>query len=338
MDADVREYTYQATLIKVNGAPEQQAVQTTDAGAVFVSEGGHYLDVTITVLGQLASAGLDGVLVELRCRPAGRPAAHRPSRRPRGDRPDQGLPCGSCSDPTAPTSTSTGRRPTSPPGTQVVRDWESAQAANLVLQPARLVTASERMIDLAAPARTFEGVTVMADHADPLRFHYLPVRPRLVADESGRPELTLLQYQLDEQTQGVSGAGVFSLAVDLEVDDDMLTGCAASWRPRSATAAYADPGLARFRHLPIDHAGHRWHRRRHDRGGHRQPLGADDPGSNTYSLAGKQAITYCSRGLGRTAAARQARRAGRPGPGTARSPAPGPGRCGRCGTSHSARR
>jgi len=80
------------------------------------------------------------------------------------------------------------------------------------------------MIDLAAPARTFDGVTVMADHADPTRFHYVPVRPRIVTDESGRPELTLLRYQLDEQTQGASGAGVLSLAVDLDVGVDVLDG------------------------------------------------------------------------------------------------------------------
>ncbi|MDM7853466.1 hypothetical protein [Cellulomonas alba] len=78
------------------------------------------------------------------------------------------------------------------------------------------------MIDLAAPARTYDGVTVMGDHADATRFHYVPVRPRLVTDDAGRPELTLLKYQLDEQTQGASGAGVLSLAVDLDVADDVL--------------------------------------------------------------------------------------------------------------------
>lgn len=78
------------------------------------------------------------------------------------------------------------------------------------------------MIDLAAPARTIDGITVMADHADAARFHYVPVRPRLVVDADGHPELGLLKYQLDAQTQGVSGAGVFTLAVDLGVDDDVL--------------------------------------------------------------------------------------------------------------------
>lgn len=79
------------------------------------------------------------------------------------------------------------------------------------------------MIDLAAPVRTFSGVTVFADHADPKLFHYIPVSPRLVTDEAGRPELKLLKYHLDPTTQQTTGAGLFSLTVDLAVADDVLS-------------------------------------------------------------------------------------------------------------------
>ena len=140
-DADVREYTYQATLVKVNGAPEQQPAQTTDAGTILISEGGHYLDVAITVLGQLANAGLDGILVELRADP------------PDGQQQVVQSVAIAATDPPKATVRLLLRsdrangyeyRTTAylSAGNQVVRDWEPAQAANLVLQPARLVIAS----------------------------------------------------------------------------------------------------------------------------------------------------------------------------------------------------
>lgn|GEM_PF-6117599 len=141
MDADVREYTYQATLVKVNGAPEQQAAQTTDAGAVFISEGGHYLDVNITILGQLASAGLDGILVELRADPPdGQQQVVQSVAIAATDPPKATLRLLLRSDRADGYEFRTTAYLTA--GTQVVRDWESAQAANLVLQPARLVTPS----------------------------------------------------------------------------------------------------------------------------------------------------------------------------------------------------
>ena len=78
------------------------------------------------------------------------------------------------------------------------------------------------MIDLAAPVRNLDGVTVFADHADPTRFHYVPVRPRLVVDGNGVPDVKLVKYHLDPATQGATGAGLFSLTVDVGVDDAAL--------------------------------------------------------------------------------------------------------------------
>ncbi len=78
------------------------------------------------------------------------------------------------------------------------------------------------MIDLAAPVRTVDDVTVFADHADAKRFHYVPVRPRLVTDERGTPDVKLIKYRLDDTTEGTIGAGLFSLTVDLAVADDVL--------------------------------------------------------------------------------------------------------------------
>jgi hypothetical protein len=79
------------------------------------------------------------------------------------------------------------------------------------------------MIDLAAPVRTVSGVTIFGDHADPKRFHFVPIRPRLVTDEDGKPELSLLKYHLDPATNAATGAALFQLTVDLAVSDDVLT-------------------------------------------------------------------------------------------------------------------
>lgn len=78
------------------------------------------------------------------------------------------------------------------------------------------------MIDLGALVRTLDGVTVFADHADPKRFHYVPVRPRLVVDEQGHPQLRLLKYHLDPTTTETTGAGLLELTVDLLVAEDLL--------------------------------------------------------------------------------------------------------------------
>ena len=78
------------------------------------------------------------------------------------------------------------------------------------------------MIDLSAPVRNLDGVTIFADHADPKRFHYLPIRPRLVVDANGVPDVKLVKYHLDPATQGTTGAGLFSLTVDVGVTDAVL--------------------------------------------------------------------------------------------------------------------
>jgi len=117
------------------------------------------------------------------------------------------------------------------------------------------------VIDLAAPARTLDGVTVLADHADPARYHYVPVRPRLVVDDRGKPELSLLKYQLDAQTQGASGAGVLSLAVDLGVADLVLAGvrgklaAAVGRSGLTLTPVWPDAGTCRLILLGKDSAG-----------------------------------------------------------------------------------
>src|SRR5581483_2808911 len=78
------------------------------------------------------------------------------------------------------------------------------------------------MIDLGRPALHAEGITVFPDHADPGRFHYLPDSPELRLDADGRPELSLLEYQLDPELHDVLGAGLLSLTVDLGVDEERL--------------------------------------------------------------------------------------------------------------------
>lgn len=78
------------------------------------------------------------------------------------------------------------------------------------------------MIDLAAPVRTVSGVTVFADHADPQRYHYVPVRPRLVTNAAGHPDIKLVKYHLDAPASGATPAGMFFLSVDLDVPEDVM--------------------------------------------------------------------------------------------------------------------
>jgi hypothetical protein len=68
MDPDVRKYTYTATLVRVSGAPDTQAVVTANASSIYIADG-HSLDVVVAVLGGLAAAGIDGVQVDLRATP-----------------------------------------------------------------------------------------------------------------------------------------------------------------------------------------------------------------------------------------------------------------------------
>jgi hypothetical protein len=78
------------------------------------------------------------------------------------------------------------------------------------------------VIDLSKPALHAEGVAIFSDHADPALFHYVPDRPALRLDADGRPELSLLKYQLDPTLHEALGAGLLSLTVGLAVDEERL--------------------------------------------------------------------------------------------------------------------
>ena len=69
IDARLRGYTYQATLVKKNGQAERQPATTTEVLSVLVTEGGAYFDVTVTILGDMTQAALQAVQVDLRAEP-----------------------------------------------------------------------------------------------------------------------------------------------------------------------------------------------------------------------------------------------------------------------------
>ncbi|SEG86478.1 hypothetical protein SAMN04489712_11993 [Thermomonospora echinospora] len=61
------------------------------------------------------------------------------------------------------------------------------------------------MLIEAPPYYLIDGVTIMRDHADPLQFYYLPLRPSLVTrPEGGRevPRFSLLKWHFDERAGG----------------------------------------------------------------------------------------------------------------------------------------
>ena len=78
------------------------------------------------------------------------------------------------------------------------------------------------MIDLGRPPLHSEGITLFADHADPLRFYYVPDVPRLRRRGDGRPELSLLKYRLDPGAHQALGGGLLSFSVDLSVPQERL--------------------------------------------------------------------------------------------------------------------
>jgi hypothetical protein len=139
IDPELREYTYQATLIRKDGQAERQPQTTTDALSILVTEGGAYFDVTITILGDMAQAGLQAVQVDLRAEPmdGARPKVESRLFQPgaaappgpvrlllRVDRPQQFE--------FRTTAFTADRGP-------VESAWTVHQNANLVLQPARLL-------------------------------------------------------------------------------------------------------------------------------------------------------------------------------------------------------
>lgn len=78
------------------------------------------------------------------------------------------------------------------------------------------------MIDLGRPPLHGEGITLFADHADPLRFYYVPDVPRLRRRSDGTPELSLLKYRLDPGVHQALGGGLLSFTVDLSVPQERL--------------------------------------------------------------------------------------------------------------------
>ncbi|MGH8531190.1 MAG: hypothetical protein ACREV1_00320 [Gammaproteobacteria bacterium] len=78
------------------------------------------------------------------------------------------------------------------------------------------------MIDLGRAAFHAEGVTLLPDHAESSRFHYLPDRPELRVTPDGLPELLLVKYRLDPDLNRELGAGLLSFTVDLAVDEERL--------------------------------------------------------------------------------------------------------------------
>lgn len=69
MNRERREYTYQVSLIKVNGAAENHAPVQTDQLSIVVTEGGVYFDVSLVLLGDLAQRNIDAIQVDLRAEP-----------------------------------------------------------------------------------------------------------------------------------------------------------------------------------------------------------------------------------------------------------------------------
>lgn len=78
------------------------------------------------------------------------------------------------------------------------------------------------MLYLNPPFHIIEGVSVYADHADPLQFYYLPAIPKLTTDfdpvtEQEIPQLSLIKYRGD-----AGNGGFLNFGVDLVVEPETL--------------------------------------------------------------------------------------------------------------------
>jgi hypothetical protein len=69
MDLKKRKYSYQTTIFKVSGGAENRPEVTTDQISIPIADGSMPLDVTVSIIGDLAQAGLSALQVDLRAEP-----------------------------------------------------------------------------------------------------------------------------------------------------------------------------------------------------------------------------------------------------------------------------
>ncbi len=87
------------------------------------------------------------------------------------------------------------------------------------------------MLYLNPPYHVIDGVTVLADHADPRQYYYMPANPRLTRLEGpggdGAPSLQLIKYRSHAQS-----GGILDFDVNLGVDESVLDDVAREIRSR----------------------------------------------------------------------------------------------------------
>jgi hypothetical protein len=137
MDPDVRTFTYTATLVRINAAPETQPAVTTKSASIYVVDG-HSLDVVVTVLGGLSAAGVIGLQVDVRTGPDDPQPASVLFQPPDPQAPqtvhlDLAADAGSSYQYQTTAYLASG-------GDPVVIGWQDGQGSHLTLQAARLTT------------------------------------------------------------------------------------------------------------------------------------------------------------------------------------------------------
>lgn len=103
------------------------------------------------------------------------------------------------------------------------------------------------MLQFGAKTFTIDGVTVFADHADPLQFWYLPATVAFARrPEDDRADFQLITYRPAALAAGAKGGGFAMFSVDLRLSPQT------EGRIRSRVASLARGGEARLAAVPFD--------------------------------------------------------------------------------------
>src|SRR6476469_1599291 len=86
------------------------------------------------------------------------------------------------------------------------------------------------MIDIAAGATEFDGITVFPDDEDTRRWYFVSARPRITTNADGKAAFQLMKYRRVPASGDAGGGGLLDLGVDLGVTPESIERATAGLR------------------------------------------------------------------------------------------------------------